>query len=79
MNVEILGERVPSGGDGFIVGNVNGVIEIVFQRHVEGERERNSRAISFNNEVQTVKTLWAALSQSQRSFSRRPNAAVQRE
>lgn len=50
MNVEILGERVPSGRNGFIVGNVNGVIEVVFQRHVEGERERNSRAISFNNE-----------------------------
>lgn len=53
MNVEILGERVPSGGDGFIVGNVHGVVEAVFQRHDEGERERerNSRAISFSNGI----------------------------
>lgn len=28
MNVEILGERVTSGRDGFIVGNVNGVVEV---------------------------------------------------
>lgn len=37
MDVEVLGERVASGRDRLIVGNVNGVIEVfrVYQRHVE--------------------------------------------
>lgn len=38
MNVEVFGERVASGRDRLIVGNVNRVIEVVrvYQRHVEG-------------------------------------------
>lgn len=55
VNVEIFCERVTSGRNGLIVGNMNGVIEVVGvyqQRHVEGcaslgtlESERTSTTV----------------------------------
>ena len=48
MDVEVLGERVASGRDRLIVGNVNGVIEVfrVYQRHVEGFAEGSTSGTS---------------------------------
>lgn len=59
MNVEVFCERVTSGRNGLIVGNMNGVIEVVgvYQRHVEGcaslgtlESERASTMVRSDDE-----------------------------